>query len=612
MKQNHLELKQARIPLRIINRLAFKNIWKKKFRFLAMMIICSISLAFLSFTIELNGDILRQNVYTTVENGYRFTDVYKKVETTKEQQKENPYNAYAYTEFNTSVYEDIKKDVEGIVVHEYNDVAINYAKNNLEDANYFYTGYINTIIRYDETNHYDLICGRLPRASTKEILVTDYLIEAFKYFNIYPSCDTIYDYLNMHLDLTNNKDYIITGIIKTNYDKWTKYSNIETVEVSDKENYAYTNDFKFMNSVILNKEYFDLEQGNMPKYLSITNRNGNYPTSLGYWEITSKKIDGNATSYKGNASIGIAYNQLTLLGSTRYGIPFGRNPINDDEIIIPTSIVDDLLGIDWNIKQADLKWWNIGNYYKIFEEQIYGKEITLHITSKTDGTLYEKTFKICGLSEASDTICGSISPLMQVTSQVFQEIYYHYNTFKENILVELPKSSEKAYNLFLKAASKGYILNVWAYRADIDSYTIDPFMDLVSKAGLFIFAAFTMGIMWTILSIEIVDSKKEIGIMRSIGLSGFKVSLIFIIQTCFVVFISYIFGLLISYQLVPYYNSGITDELNKITLYMYTYTYRSPLYLFIFVVIMMIISTILPLTKIMNSKIIDIINERDK
>ena len=53
------------------------------------------------------------------------------------------------------------------------------------------------------------------------------------------------------------------------------------------------------------------------------------------------------------------------------------------------------------------------------------------------------------------------------------------------------------------------------------------------------------------------------------------------------------------------------DEYHKIILYMYTFTYRTPLYLAVFVIVMTLISTLIPLTKIMSNKIIDVINERD-
>ena len=115
----------------------------------------------------------------------------------------------------------------------------------------------------------------------------------------------------------------------------------------------------------------------------------------------------------------------------------------------------------------------------------------------------------------------------------------------------------------------------------------------------------------TIISIEIVDSKKEIGILRSIGLSGGKVAFIFVFQAASVIFLSYFLGVFGGYKIVPLLNNGITDEFGKVTLYMYTFTYRTPLYLALLVIGMTSISTIIPLFKILSQKIIDVINERD-
>ena len=181
----------------------------------------------------------------------------------------------------------------------------------------------------------------------------------------------------------------------------------------------------------------------------------------------------------------------------------------------------------------------------------------------------------------------------------------------EKIMTELPKDGSKAYSLFKKAYRHGYVINVWEYRTDIDSYTVDPFINIISKAGLVVFVAFTIGIMWTVITIEIVDSKKEIGILRSIGLSGIKVSIIFIIQALFVTLIAYGISIFLANYVISFYNSGITDELNLIPLYMYTLTYRTPLFLIGFVIIITFVSTCIPLYKIMSQKIIDVINERE-
>ena len=117
--------------------------------------------------------------------------------------------------------------------------------------------------------------------------------------------------------------------------------------------------------------------------------------------------------------------------------------------------------------------------------------------------------------------------------------------------------------------------------------------------------------MWTIISIEIVDSKKEIGILRSIGLSGYKVSLIFIIQTLFINVLSYLGSIPIAYYIINAFGANIKDGLGEINLSMYSLTYRSPIALLIFVLLITLFSTILPLLKIMRKKIIDVINERD-
>ena len=53
---SHLKLKRARVPLKTCLKLSLKNMWKKKFRYLVMFLICTLSLTFFSVTIELNGE----------------------------------------------------------------------------------------------------------------------------------------------------------------------------------------------------------------------------------------------------------------------------------------------------------------------------------------------------------------------------------------------------------------------------------------------------------------------------------------------------------------------------------------------------------------------------
>ena len=100
--------------------------------------------------------------------------------------------------------------------------------------------------------------------------------------------------------------------------------------------------------------------------------------------------------------------------------------------------------------------------------------------------------------------------------------------------------------------------------------------------------------------------------MRSIGLSGLKVSLIFVIQMFFVNLLAYGASIPLAKLAIDNYGSNITDPLEKVKLSLYTMTYRSPLYLGLFVLIITIIATFVPLIKIMSQKIINVINEREE
>ena len=624
----HLELKRAKVPLRICLKLALKNMWKKKFRYLIMFIICSLALTFLSFTIELNGQIVTQNVHTMISNGYRFTDIYEHVPASKLEIKQNEYNKYNYRSLQGSNYDTIKEKVNNITLHEYTNVNIDYAGVKKENANYLYTGIINTIIRFDETNNYDLICGRLPRKDTKEILITDYLVSAFDYFAIYPGNHTIYDYLNIHLNLNQEKDYVVVGIIKTNYDQWTKFSNIESVDVSDKENYSYLYDSLFFNSVIINEKYFEVEKITDTNTLLFSNRSGSQSQITGNWKIEALNknvyINGSHTGVvEDNAVIGLTTDSPKLTGyrswqPSTYSYRttfFGHQAENEDEIVIPYTWIQSLYGFDWSIDNTSQGSWDyeVREHINAFNA-IKNSKIRITLTDPNNSDLnYIHEFTIVGINSSSNTYYGSYSGtrVCGVTASDFKNVYSSFITNTQNILVELPNNPQKAEALFNDAYRNGYVIDIFAYRQDIELYNVDPFISLMSKAGLFIFAAFTMGLIWTIISIEIVDSKKEIGILRSIGLSGGKVALIFIIQTASVILLSYFVGVFLAYRLIPIYNSGIMDAYHKIILYMYTFTYRTPLFLAIFIVLMTFISTIIPLIKILSHKIIDVINERD-
>lgn len=599
--KNHLVLKKAHVPLSTILKLSTKNIWKKKFRFLIVLIICAISLTFLSFTIELNGDKLRQNVYTMVENGYQYTDIKSHVPVSDKLLKENYYNKFNSGDLEDGAYENIKKAVGGLTLHKYYDVSIDYCGAGKENAYMFYPGQIDTLIIYDKSNTYNLLSGRLPNEDKKEILITDYLASAFTYFNILPNCKLASDYIGMHLDLNTWDNYEIVGILDTNYEKWLKFANpqITSIDESNKENYSFLNDLKIINSICLPEKYFNDERLSVKDSLKITTLS-NDPSKWSVYNPDSElKYQANTVYLK---KTGVSIMKVRLYGDS---FALGRAPKNADEIVIPYTFISNLFTYN---DREQVEFTKLDNWYKLhfFNNFIENSTITFKIEKTVDNKtiIYEKDFKIVGI--ADDSINA------QIHNDELINLVEKFTPRKDTIIVELPNNPEQALKYFNEAYSAGYVINVWEYRTDIDNYEVDPFIDILSKGGLFVFVIFTMGIMWTIISIEIVDSKKEIGIMRSIGLSGTQVSLIFILQMLFINLISYLLAIFASSKIIPIYNSGITDELGKVVLYMYNFTYRTPLFLLIFVLFMTFTATIIPLYKIMSQKIISVITEKDE
>ncbi len=588
-----LVLKKAKVPMSTSIKLSLKNVWKKRFRFLVMTIICALSLAFLSFTLELADDKLRQNIYTSVEAGYNYTTIQKASKLPDDYIKTSFYDDYIGSSLPLNSYQDIKTTYPELTVHQYQNVDIDLVGLDAERGHNFYTGKIEYLVKYDETNDYQLVAGRLPIDGNHEILVTDYLVSMFDYYNLYGDVNNYTDYLGKYITLTSDISYRITGILKTNYEKWSSFSKESTIDTDYKLNYPYTNEYKMMNAL-----YLTISDFNTEKLLN----NPNTVKLSEYMEAFEVKFSTETANVKeyvvtslDATIIQVQWHHWGKL--TTYDI--GRLPTSDDEIVISLELARELFkGISLHVANAQL-------FYNDYFTYINNKEITFAIIDPATNETTNKTFRIVGLSTNTNTL--------MTTNNSVNTIFQHFNEQNEYLMAELPESKEEAYSIFQEVYDNGngYILDVWAYRSDIDSFTVDPFIDLLSKVGLFVFAVFTIGILWTIITIDIVDSKKEIGIFRSIGLSGFKVSLIFIFQTLVVCILAYAISLVAGSYAINIYNDTIMDSLNLIQLSMYMQTYRSPIFLLIFLGVITTLAMFVPLYKIMSQKIIDVISERD-
>lgn len=745
--KNQLILKKAKTPMATISKLAFKNLWKKKFRYLLILVISAISLAFLSFAIELNGDKLYQNVYTTIHNNVHYTDIYQYIETNTSDTNDF-YSKYQMGTLENGSYDSIKAIAPDLTLHKYENLSIDYTKYQSERENFLYRGKIDTIIRYDETNNYKLFAGRVPQNDAIEILITDYLFEAFKHFGLIDQNATIYDILNRSFDFGFESSLKIVGIVETQYRNWLHLSNQTIYPVNyvidsyDKAFQGFEYDYLIMNSIIVSDEayqminresasitlngistpisYFQpfhdaaLKEGTQPinpneiivpitkiqdllqfshselellsadkatltenqlqeyqivldkvlnqsiTYLATFQQNGvsEYPYST--IDTTTFTIVGITTEdcfFFSNEFFDTFYHSYQVLREIRNNTqtPFtidsvyintneiqleenstikmydtetafsGSLPTSTDEIVIPMSYLKSVYGLsdyEYNIitryqeNQNSLSSYELNGIYKRIMDIVLDStiEILVYFTNPfypNTQTSLTKQFKVCGVTSSEHFILGN-QDYIKYTNRLGDFIDTEYKE-SENIIVELPNNPQRALQIFnqLYKDEHHYIIDVFQYKDRIESYDVDPIIEFASTGGLIVFTILTIGIMWSVISIEIVDSKKEIGIMRSIGLTGWKVSLIFFIQMFFINLIAYGISIPIAKYAIESYGTNLTDALGEIQLTMYTMTYRTPIYLAIFVIVITAFSTFLPLLKIISQKIINVINERE-
>ena len=584
INERKLYLEKAKTPFNTIFKLAFKNIWIKKLRYSLMFLISLISLVFLSFAIELNGDKLYQNVYTTVNNNINYTDIYQYIEKNNIDKSDDFYAKYQKSPLMNNAYSVIKRISKDLTLHKYQEVNIDYSKYNIEKANYLYQGKINTIILYDETNNYKLLAGKLPNSEEPEIIITDYLVDALKHFGIVDSNANIYNIINKYFDFGYSTHFKVVGVVETNYKKWIHLSRYKTSHVFDEyddsiDGFKY--DYLMMNSFIVGSKYY------------------NYILSSKY---INSQISVNGCIFSDNKLIDVE--EQINYHDTKYG----TTPEEDNEIMIPYSLLGSVFGFH-NSSSWELR--NFINYLLNYETEIVLqlKFDQIDLENNSFNKSITKFYRVVGFTSSNDFVLtkNAIKDIEEAVDNATKVVD------NEKVIVELSNNPNVVLNQFKTLYNNDYrfIIDVFQYKDSIESYNVDPMIKFASTGGLIVFTILTIGIMWTIISLEIVDSKKEIGILRSIGLSGRKVSLIFIIQTLFINILSYLGSIPLSYYVIKLFGSNIKDGLGEINLSMYTLTYRSPIILAIFIILITLFSTILPLIKIMRRKIIDVINERD-
>jgi putative ABC transport system permease protein len=571
-----IQLDAVVVPLKTSIKLALKSMFKKRIRFLSMALITGISLAFLSFMIDLRDDLLKQNIYTSVNNGYEYAEILlkKDIRGTGNTGQNDFYDQYFAVTPSIGEYEKLRGKYPDFNIFNFKTTQIDIAHMDTEANDYFYSGMISSVVEYDPINDYQLMIGRVPKPEEKEILITDYVASMLIHYQKYPFVTNMSELLNRQMDLNVHQNYKIVGIIQTNFEKWRHLSNLGYSPLNERPYLTYASDYRFMNSVVINHEFFVDESEFITPNVTLTNSN-------------------TASMYLNDDY----YSFLKLYDTAREpkDLLYGRHATSPNEVVIDGVLARNLFAPRLNLNSPTTLWndwrWRISN-----------QTITVVVNPINDLTAkIELTLTVVGLSAT-----GGMGLNMFDYNQTYSRIVQS----SEEIIVQLPRDATASYQLFQTLAKDDYIVDMWVFRELIDTFSVDSFIILASQVGLFVFATFSIGILWTIITLEIVDSKKEIGILRSLGLSGKKVSIIFIFEVLVIGIIALTLAYVASRYAIDYFNATLFDEFGIIPLTMYVQSSMSILYLASFLVIISGLAILFPIMQISKQKIIDVINER--
>lgn len=404
------------------------------------------------------------------------------------------------------------------------------------------------------------------------------------------------DSLNDYKKYISNKIPIIVSPYKEIKDN-KKYINSKIIKINKSNNYNY-----------LNKNFINSYKNINKEYISYTRYN--YLIKLNLIQYSDKYYEVNNNIFKSMPTNNIRDN---------YDVVEGRLPSRYDELLLEISI-DNSFSSDiskaFNIKENDTLESIIGKDIKlVLNNDYYYKEDNYYITREINKELYDNrnniTLKIVGIIKVKD------SKKEEVSSD--NAVYYKdslidniINKNKTSNIVNNQKNSN--YNLITKESlsdiekndllcllgKEKCISNLLIYPSSYESK--DKIIDIISKYNddyinnkvtiideskimynmsikiidiitlvLICFSSISLivsSIMIGIITyISILERRKEIGILRSMGTSKKDIKLLFIMENSILGFISGIVGIFISIMTSPIINSIFKSLLESDSIY---------------------------------------------
>ncbi|MDY0295380.1 MAG: ATP-binding cassette domain-containing protein [Acholeplasmataceae bacterium] len=390
-------------------------------------------------------------------------------------------------------------------------------------------------------NSLPIYSGEYP-SSENEILLTDYLFD-----QLFPEQNNIF-IQNISVNL-NGVNYIISGIVKTNYEHYNLISFSEPYT----ENRLYTDIMYNLGTVYITVDG-----------LSYLSRNTNAFT-------VRNRIN------KFTPRFNTFFNASTFNPSILYG----KTPENRNEVILPTTV-------------------------GVYSETEYNNMLNTQITIEFS---LPSTYSYPFTPDKSYTVVGFYVPEEHTGIVIHNDEFSSYftNSFDPSQVDVIFSKNASVLTEFLDLVGESNYKHASAISPTLHFVT-EVFSSLrnVLLGITMSFSFLSSLILISYFNHSLKLRRKEIGILKSLGVSRNRISIVFVIEGIIISFAAYFLSILFIYRLFAYINELFKSEfetsINIFSLNVYLISS-----IFIYAAIIIFISSIAPVRKLLKLNSIDII-----
>ena len=442
----------------------------------------------------------------------------------------------------------------------------NFCLNNQEDLCKEVYG-INAMV---SSNNFEIlglsIEGDYP-VSKDQIVITDYIAKLLDIENN-PLGQTVY---------YNDYEFIVVGVIKTDYEEYNIFSKINTDLYTDYGAYKVDTEYQM---VLLNQRYIDFLRTNND-ILNLKRSDFTRSNRLSHY-LESE----------------LRYGSLDMYDETIDELSWGRLPKNENEVLVSTEFLR-YVGIDDSSFQT--REYQYINLYDSVYNGFYFDGINFY-------DFFKNGIKIVGVYDNLNNPNLSDWPEILIDSRKWQdmnEIYFHtyiYNRYR--VIINNPKDFvEKIYDNNLHF-NEPNVQTIYDFEDQINYYSKYLFFVMI------IFSLITLFMIITLISFSVKENYRKIGILRSIGVKRQDTLKIFMIEALLLNLIGVTGAIICSIISINYINKVFKLTLIERKFNIMFPNWYSIIILSVFIFIVSLLAAILPVLKFSKQKPIDVIRAK--